>query len=122
MDEVGPHIHGTDSAPESGGIFRLEELTYTQVEALDRARVAVLLSVSPLEEHGPHLPVGTDLLTSGAICANLAERIIEAKPGWTVLIGPSIPIGASAFDSAGTLLARARTVRNVTLDYGASLA
>lgn len=122
MDEVPRHSDGVESAAKNGGIFRLDELTYTQLEALDRARAAVLFSVSPLEEHGPHLPVGTDLLTSGAICANLAERILEAKPGWTVLIGPSIPIGASAFDCAGTLLARARTVRNVTLDYGASLA
>jgi|SRR5690242_10346915 len=122
MDEVPRHSGGVESAAKNGGIFRLEELSYTQVEALDRARVVVLFSVSPLEEHGPHLPVGTDLLTSGAICAKLAERILESKPGWTVLIGPSIPIGASAFDSAGTLLARARTVRNVTLDYGTSLA
>jgi len=122
MEEIPRHSDGTGSAPENGSILRLEELTYSQLEALDRARVAVLFSVSPLEEHGPHLPVGTDLITSGAICAKLARRILDAKPGWTVLIGPSIPIGASAFDRAGTLLARPRTVRNVTRDYGASLA
>ncbi|HEX5410462.1 MAG TPA: creatininase family protein [Terriglobia bacterium] len=122
MDEVPRHNDGTASAPEHGGIFRLEELTYTQLEALDRTRVAVLFSVSPLEEHGPHLPVGTDLITSAAICAKLAERILDTKPGWTVLIGPSVTVGASAFDRAGTLLARARTVRDITRDYGASLA
>lgn len=122
MDEVPRHSDGIEWAAKDGGIFRLEGLTYTQLESMDRTRVAVLFSVSPLEEHGPHLPVGTDLITSGAICAKLADRILEAKPGWTVLIGPSIPVGASAFDSAGTLLARARTVRNMTLDYGASLA
>lgn len=122
MDEVPRHSDGIEWAAGPQGIFRLEELTYTQLEAMDRTRVAVLFNVSPLEEHGPHLPVGTDLITSGAICAKLADRIREAKPGWTVLIGPSIPVGASAFDRAGTLLARARTVRNVTRDYGASLA
>lgn len=122
MDEVPRHSDEMESAAENGGIFRLEELTYTQLEALDPTRVAVLFIVSPLEEHGPHLPVGTDLITSGAVSARLAERILEAKPGWTVLIGPSIPVGASAFDRAGTLLARARTVRNVTINYGASLA
>jgi creatinine amidohydrolase len=122
MDEVSPQSDGPKPSPESGEILRLEELTFTQLEALDRNRVVVLFIVSPLEEHGPHLPVGTDLMTSAAICARLAERILEAKPGWTVLIGPSIPIGTSAFDRAGTLLARARTVRNATLDYGAALA
>jgi creatinine amidohydrolase len=122
MDEVSPHSDGPKPSLESGGIFRLEELTFTQLEALDRNRVVVLFTVSPLEEHGPHLPVGTDLMTSAAICDKLAGRILEAKPGWTVLTGPSIPIGTSAFDRAGTLLARARTVRNATLDYGAALA
>lgn len=122
MDEIPRHSDGTESAPGHGGIFRLEELTYTQLEALDRSRVVVLFSVSPLEEHGPHLPIGTDLITSAAVCTKLAERILEANPGWTVLVGPSVPIGASAFDRAGTLLARARTVRNLALDYGASLA
>lgn len=108
--------------PQNGGVFRLEELSFTQLEALDHTRAVVLFTVSPLEEHGPHLPIGTDLFTADSICTKLAERILEEKPGWTVLIGPSLPIGASAFDRAGTLLVRARTVRNVTLDYGAALA
>ena len=108
--------------PQNGGVFRLEELSFTQLEALDHTRAVVLFTVSPLEEHGPHLPIGTDLFTADSVCTKLAERILEEKPGWTVLIGPSLPIGASAFDRAGTLLVRARTVRNVTLDYGAALA
>ncbi len=108
--------------PQNGGVFRLEELSFTQLEALDHTRAVVLFTVSPLEEHGPHLPIGTDLFTADSVCTKLAVRILEEKPGWTVLIGPSLPIGASAFDRAGTLLVRARTVRNVTLDYGAALA
>ena len=122
MDEAMPAIGGTRSGPGRGGIFRLEELSFTELEALDRSRAVVLFTVSPLEEHGPHLPVGTDLFTADVICKKLAGRIIETRPGWTVLIGPSLPLGASAFDRAGTLLAGARTVRNATLDYGKSLA
>jgi creatinine amidohydrolase len=122
MDPVPQTNDGPQPASESGAIFRLEALSFSQLEALDRNRVVVLFTVSPLEEHGPHLPVGTDLFTADSICSRLAARILEAKPGWTVLIGPSIPIGASAFDSAGTLLARARTVRSATRDYGAALA
>ncbi len=103
-------------------ILRLAELSFPRLEALDRERTVVLFAVSPLEEHGPHLPVGTDLFHAEFFNQELAQRIVEAKPGWTVLIGPPIPIGASAFDMAGTLLVRARTVRNATLDYGAALA
>jgi len=106
----------------SGKILRLAETSFTRLDALDRDRTAVLFTVSPLEEHGPHLPVGTDLYISEFFAEQLAARILEAKPDWTVLLGPPIPIGASAIDHAGTLLVRARTVRNVALDYGAALA
>jgi len=106
----------------SGKIYRLAELSFTRLDALDRERTVVIFAVSPLEEHGPHLPVGTDVFHSEFFNTELARRILEEKPGWVVLIGPSLPIGASAFDHAGTLLVRARTVRNATLDYGAALA
>ncbi|HEV2492145.1 MAG TPA: creatininase family protein [Terriglobia bacterium] len=103
-------------------ILRLAELSFPRIEALDRERTVVLFAVSPLEEHGPHLPVGTDLFHAEYFNEALAKRIIEAMPGWTAVIGPPIPIGASAFDKAGTLLVRPRTVRNTALDYGAALA
>ncbi len=108
--------------PGDGKVLRLAELSYTRLDALDRRRTVVIFAVSPLEEHGPHLPVGTDLFHSEFFNEELAKRILEFKPEWTVLIGPSLPIGASVFDHAGTLLVRARTVRNATLDYGAALA
>src|SRR5574337_870404 len=106
----------------TGRILRLAEFSFTRLDALDRATTVVLFAVSPLEEHGPHLPVGTDVFHSEFFNEELAKRILERKPGWTVLVGPPLPIGASAFDHAGTLLVRARTVRNATLDYGAALA
>ena len=106
----------------TGAVFRLAELSFTRLRALDRDRTAVMFSVSPLEEHGPHLPVGTDLFDAEFFIERLAERIIREMPGWTVLLGPPVPLGASAFDEPGTLLARARTVRNLAVDYGAALA
>jgi creatinine amidohydrolase len=63
-----------------------------------------------------------DLFNAEFFNQKLAERINREKPEWTVLIGPPIPIGGSAFDAPGTLLARIGTVRNATLDYGAALA
>lgn len=105
-----------------GNIYHLAELSFTRLDELDRDKTVVIFAVSPLEEHGPHLPVGTDVFHAEFFNAQLAQRIIQEKPGWTVLLGPSLPIGASAFDHAGTLLVRARTVRNATLDYGAALA
>lgn len=109
-------------APTAGKVRRLAELSYTALDALDRDRTVVIFTVSPLEEHGPHLPVGTDLFEAEFLAEELGKRILEDKPDWTVLLSPPLPFGASAFDHAGTLLVRARTVRNATLDYGAALA
>jgi len=106
----------------TGKILRLAELSFTKISALDRERTVILFAASPLEEHGPHLPVGTDLFHSEFFTDELARRILAAKPDWSVVIGPALPIGASAFDAPGTLLVRARTVRNAALDYGAALA
>ncbi len=103
-------------------MLRLAELSFTELDALDRNRAVVIFTVSPLEEHGPHLPVGTDVFVSEFFAEQLARRIVAEKAEWTVLIGPSLPVGASALEHAGTLLVRARTVRNVALDYGAALA
>ncbi len=110
------------STHPEGKILHLAELSFTRLDALDRRRTVVIFAVSPLEEHGPHLPVGTDLFHAEFFSRELAKRLVKEKPDWTVLLGPPLPIGASAFDQAGTLLVRARTVRNATLDYGAALA
>jgi creatinine amidohydrolase len=110
------------ATPGAGKILHLAELSYTSLDALDRERTVVIFTVSPLEEHGPHLPVGTDLFEAEFLGEELGKKILEQKPGWTVLLGPPLPFGASAFDHVGTLLVRARTVRNATLDYGAALA
>lgn len=104
-----------------GKILRLAELSFTRLDALDRQRTVVIFAASPLEEHGPHLPVGADLFYAEFFSEELAKRILEEKPDWTVLLAPSLPFGASAFDHAGTLLVGARTVRNATLEYGAAL-
>src|SRR5712691_3320343 len=123
---MSEHAPGTSTTPGSSGpsgkILRLAELSFTRLEALERRRTVVIFAVSPLEEHGPHLPVGTDLFHAEFFNQELAKRLLEGKPDWTVLLAPSLPVGASAFDKAGTLLVRARTVRNVTLDYGVALA
>jgi len=123
VSETDSHAVASSQAESPAGrVHQLAELSFKRIDALDRERTVVLFSVSPLEEHGPHLPVGTDVFHSEFFNPELAKRIISEKPGWNVLIGPPIPIGSSAFDHAGTLLVRPRTVRNATLDYGAALA
>ena len=44
----------------SGKVLAIGELTWQDIDALDRDRTLFLLTVGMLEEHGPHLPIGAD--------------------------------------------------------------
>jgi len=92
------------------------------LDALDRARTVVVLTVSPLEEHGPHLPIGVDAIAARHFAEALSERLTAARPGWTALLAPTLHLGSFTFDAVGTVKVRQRVVRDAVIDYGRSLA
>ena len=103
-------------------VFRLEELSTPQLDALDRARTVVILTVSPLETHGPHLPLGVDAFTARHFAESVADRLVAARPGWSVVLAPTLPLGSFTFETVGTVAVRQRVVRDVVVDYGRALA
>ena len=103
-------------------IYRLEELSTTKLDQMNREHTVVILTVSPLEEHGPHLPLGVDALTAQYFTEALAERIVRQRPGWQVVLTPTLYLGSFTFDHVGTMKVRQRVVRDLVVDYGASLA
>jgi creatinine amidohydrolase len=103
-------------------VHRLEELSTPGLDALDRARTVVILSVSPLETHGPHLPLGVDAFTARHFAEAIAERVVASRPGFTVVLAPTLYLGSFTFDTVGTVAVRQRLVRDVVVDYGRALA
>jgi creatinine amidohydrolase len=103
-------------------IHRLEELSTPQLDALDRARTVVILTVSPLETHGPHLPVGVDAFTARHFAEAIAERVVATRPGWAAVLAPTLHLGSFTFDTVGTVTVRQRVVRDAVVDYGRALA
>jgi creatinine amidohydrolase len=103
-------------------VHRLEELSSPALDGLDRDRTVVVLTVSPLEQHGPHLPVGVDAFTARHLAEAVGERLVAARPGWQVVLAPPLYLGSFAFEAVGTVSVRQRAVRDVVRDYGASLA
>jgi creatinine amidohydrolase len=67
----------------------LEEATWTQVAGLDATRTVVFLLSGPVEQHGPHLPLGSDLFQARLVMEAVVARVREA--GWTVLLAPTLP-------------------------------
>jgi creatinine amidohydrolase len=103
-------------------VHRLEELSTPGLDALDRDRTVVILSVSPLETHGPHLPLGVDAFTARYFAEAIAERVAASRPGWAVVLAPTLHLGSFTFDTVGTVPVRQRVVRDVVVDYGRALA
>ena len=44
-------------------VLKFEEISWKKIDALDRDKTIFFLPIAPMEEHGPHLPVGTDYIT-----------------------------------------------------------
>jgi creatinine amidohydrolase len=103
-------------------VHLLEEMTTPALDALDRARTVVLLTISPLETHGPHLPVGVDAFTARYFAQTVADRLVAARPDWSAVLAPTLHLGSFTFDSVGTVAVRQRVVRDTLVDYGSALA
>lgn len=77
----------------AGRVLKLEELTFADVDRLDRARTIFLLTFGNLEEHGPHLPVGSDYFHAVGIRDGLITRLEQAHADYDFVIVPVVPLG-----------------------------
>jgi len=104
-------------------IIKLEELSWKQIDELDRNKTIFFLPISPLEEHGPHLPVGTDLLTIRDIVNETVKILKKSNPELTYIVIPLIPIGYCKFNTEfpGSISVSGKIVRDVVYSVGSFL-
>jgi creatinine amidohydrolase len=105
-------------------VLQLEELSWKQIEALDRENTIFFLPMSPLEEHGPHLPVGTDFLTARDAAREAIKLLKKKNRKLTCVLMPAIPLGYSkiASDFPGTISVSVKTVKDTVYGISSSLA
>ncbi|RLI64817.1 MAG: hypothetical protein DRO67_03570 [Candidatus Asgardarchaeum californiense] len=105
-------------------ILQLEELNWKQIDAFDRNKTIFFLPISPLEEHGPHLPVGTDFLTARDAAREAIKTLQKKNQKLTCVLMPAIPLGYSkiASDFPGTVSVSAKTIKNIVYGVSSSLA
>jgi creatinine amidohydrolase len=84
-------------------VHRLLTLSWTQFERLKSDRLVAVLPLGALEAHGPHLPLGTDIVIAEAMARSGAERL--SKRGLEVVVLPAIPVAPAPFAAgfAGTI-------------------
>ena len=106
----------------SGAVRELSQLTWPEVDALERARTIAVLPVGAIEAHGPHLPLGTDVIIARAMASAGAQRL--ATLGYTTLLLPPIVYSPAPFAAgfAGTISIRPSVMRDQIVDVAAGLA
>src|SRR5918998_46951 len=107
---------------QGGPLHYLERMTYPQVERLAARTDLALLPVGPPEAHGPHLPVGTDLIAARELCERAAWEL--AGRSTECLIAPllSYCLAEVASPFPGTITVRAEVVAAFVEDICRGLA
>ena len=101
--------------------FHSSMMTSPQFKQAVKKSPVVVIPAGSHEQHGSHLPLGTDSLIACSIAEKAVEKIASKIP---VIITPPIPFGCSAehLDFPGTLSLKPDTFMNIMRDLIESLA
>jgi len=99
--------------------YRYEHMTWEEINDAVRAGRVALMPVGTIEDHGPHLPVDTDVVIASAFC----ERAARLAPQEIALL-PCVRVGYSPhhIDFPGTLTIRWNTFVEYLADITRGLA
>lgn len=99
-------------------MMRYEELTSPEVAALDHDGTVLILPIGSVEQHGDHMPLGTDTMLAHAVSLAAAGSL----PGKVVVLPPPwYGFSAHHMRFPGSITLRARTLMAVAEDIVGSL-
>jgi creatinine amidohydrolase len=103
-------------------VQELKEMTWQDVEHLDRENTAVMIACGPVEQHGPQTPLGTDLYIAESVMRRCAEHL--ADHGYPVIVAPTVPYVNALFSLPypGSVSIRRKVVEEYLFDLFASFA
>jgi len=91
-------------------------LSSAQLLQLPREQTVFLFPVGPLEDHGPHLPLGLDLFEAAALCKLTGERLEREMPGWHAVLMPPAPLGIDSNTQGLAIRVRGHVLRDWLVD------
>jgi len=97
-------------------------LTKRRFDGIDRENAVVLVTCSPLEVHGPHLPLGADALQGQALARRMLAHLPERHRDRVFLELPYIFAASDPLPHGGSLFFHPQTTVKVLTDLGRSLA
>jgi creatinine amidohydrolase len=103
-------------------VRQLREMTWQDVEGLDRASAVFFFVCGPVEQHGPQSPLGTDLYIAEHVMHRCAWHL--ADNGYSVVVAPTVPYVNALFSLPypGSVSIRRRVVEEYLFDMLSSFA
>jgi creatinine amidohydrolase len=103
-------------------VRQLREMTWQDVEGLDRESAVFFFVCGPVEQHGPQAPLGTDLYIAEYVMHRCAWHL--ADKGYPVVVAPTVPYVNALFSLPypGSVSIRRRVVEEYLFDMLASFA
>ncbi len=111
-----------DKASGQPVVLEYVKMRLPELSALDRESTVFIISVSPIEVHGPHLPVGTDVFIAEELAARYIRELFARHPELTFVTLPSLYLGSDALPVKGSLSVPAPYLEGALFSYGKGLA
>ncbi len=103
-------------------VFEYVKLREVEVKALDKEKSILFMSVSPIEVHGYHLPLGTDVFVSEKLQELYINELYKQHPDFTYIKLPPLYLGADALPFPGSISVPAKHLEGTLTAYGQGLA
>ena len=98
------------------------DMRHSEFLDLDLDHTVVLLTCSPLEVHGPHLPVATDIIEGDALLAATVTKIAVSRKNLAFIRLPDLFLAADVLPMRGSLAFSPKLVSLAIEELAASLA
>ena len=91
--------------------FLLERMTWPQAQEAFKRTSFVVVPIGSTEQHGPHLPLGTDFMVAEELARRVGERA-------NVIVTPTLPIGYAQYHAVfpGTLSLSEKTLTRALIE------
>jgi creatinine amidohydrolase len=97
------------------------DIHWPDISAAEAARWIAVLPLAATEQHGPHLPVGTDIMIAQAYLARVRELLSDDIPATFLALQP-VGISTEHIDYPGTLTVPTEVALKTWMALGTSVA
>ncbi|MBT3721593.1 creatininase family protein [archaeon] len=98
-------------------VIELIDLTKSQLDKLNRNKTIFVSAISPIEVHGPHLPLGSDLMAAREIMKRTCQKI----KNYDLIHIEDLAMGAHVMPAGGSFPVHYRTLKKIIVMWATKL-